>query len=55
MANLLANGSLGGYSAGAGTIFLKNAADTNGSLLVGNNAIGWSYVVRYPRKAGCTC
>ena len=55
MANLLANGSLGGYSAGAGTIFLKNAADTNGSLLVGNNAIGWSYVVRYPRKDGCTC
>ena len=55
MANLLANGSLGGYSAGAGTIFLKDAADTNGSLLVGNNAIGWSFVVRYPRKDGCTC
>ncbi len=55
MANLLANGSLGGYSAGAGTIFLKNAADTNGSLLVGNNAIGWNFTVRYPRKDGCTC
>lgn len=55
MANLRADGSFGGYSAGAGTIYLKNAADTNGSLLVGNNAISWSFSVRYVRKDGCTC
>ncbi len=55
MANLLANGSVGSYSAGAGTIYLKNASDTNGSLLVGNGVVGWSYIVRYPRKDGCTC
>ena len=55
MANLLADGSQGSYTAGGGTIFLKNAADTNGSLLVGTVAAKWSYQVRYPRKDGCTC
>jgi hypothetical protein len=55
MANLRADGSWGGYSAGAGTIFLKNSTDTNGSLLIGNNAISWSFAVRYVRKDGCTC
>ena len=54
-ANLRANGSWGSYSAGAGTIFVKNSTDANGSLLVGNNAVSWSYVVRYVRKDGCTC
>ena len=55
MANLLANGSLGAYSAGAGTIFMKNSTDLNGSLLVGNSVIGWNFTVRYPRKDSCTC
>ena len=54
-ANLLANGSWGGYSAGAGTIYLKNATDTNGSLLVGTSVASWSFSVRYVRKDGCTC
>lgn len=55
MSNLLADGSWGGYSAGAGTIYIKNAADTNGSLLVGTSAASWSFSVRYVRKDGCTC
>ena len=55
MANLLANGSLGAHSAGAGTIFMKNSTDLNGSLLVGNSVIGWNFTVRYPRKDSCTC
>ena len=54
-AKLRADGSLGSYSAGAGTIFVKNSTDANGSLLVGNNAVSWSYQVRYVRKDGCTC
>ena len=54
MAKLRADGSWGSYSAGAGTIYLKNASDTNGSLLIGNNAVSWSYQVRYVQKGGCT-
>lgn len=55
MANLLANGSYGSYSAGAGTIYIKNATDTNGSLLVGTSVADWNFSVRYVRKDGCTC
>ncbi|MCR5838371.1 MAG: hypothetical protein K6G94_01895, partial [Kiritimatiellae bacterium] len=54
-AKLRADGSWGSYSAGAGTIFVKNSTDANGSLLVGNNAVSWSFKVRYVRKDGCTC
>lgn len=54
-AKLRANGSVGSYSAGAGTIFVKNSTDANGSLLVGNDAVNWSFKVRYVRKDGCTC
>lgn len=54
-AKLRANGSVGSYSAGAGTIFVKNSTDANGSLLVGNDAVNWNFKVRYVRKDGCTC
>jgi len=55
LANLKANGGAAGNSAGAGTIFIKNAADANGTLLVGNNkGDSWSYIVRYPKKTSCT-
>ncbi len=55
LANLKANGGAAGNSAGGGTIFLKNAADANGTLLVGNDkGNSWSYAVRHPKKTSCT-
>lgn len=55
VANLKANGGAAGNSAGGGTIFIKNATDANGTLLVGNDkGNDWSYVVRPPKKTSCT-
>ena len=55
LASLKANGGAAGNSAGGGTIFIKNAADANGTLLVGNNkGDSWSYIVRHPKKTSCT-
>lgn len=55
LANLKANGGAAGNSAGTGTIYLKNATDVNGALLVGNNqGNNWSYQVRHPKKTSCT-
>ena len=55
LANLKANGGSAGNSAGGGTIFIKNATDANGTLLVGNNqGNNWSYISRHPKKTSCT-
>ena len=54
-ANLKANGGFGGKGAGAGTVFVKNAADANGTLLVGTTkGAEWSFAVRYPAKGAVT-
>lgn len=37
-----ATGSTTGYGSGAGTVFLKNAGDTHGTLIVNNSATGQS-------------
>ena len=61
LANLKANGATGGSVEGAaatgggGTIYVKNAADANGALLVGTTGgKTWSYVKRYPTPTSTT-
>lgn len=55
LANLAANGGPGSKVSGGGTIFVKNAADANGTLLVGTTkGAQWSYVQRYPTPTATT-
>lgn len=53
--SLQANGGYGSATSGGGTIFIKDASDANGTLLVGTTkGHEWSYQVRYPKAKSTT-
>ena len=55
LANLAANGAEGNPTGGGGTVFVKNAADANGTLLVGTTGgKSWSFAIRYPSATSTT-